>query len=65
MTTRCGMSSAEEIRVNCPVCGRRLCNIRGDLGRVEIQIKCPRCAAVFWITASYLKKILDATGETM
>jgi len=49
----------KEIKIPCPVCGKRICDGKGlPEGVFEIELKCKSCGYV-WLDAKYLRKFLD------
>jgi len=60
LTTRLRKRQDPDIRVPCPVCGRRILDTKGSRieGDAEIEVKCRGACGFVWINANYLQMCL-------
>jgi Zn-finger nucleic acid-binding protein len=49
-----------EIALPCPLCGKRLADLKGHkcTGDIQLEFKCPGSCGQVWVTTQYIEKIL-------
>ena len=52
-------SHKEEVEIPCPICGKRICDAKGEaLGTLEVELKCSGNCGFVWVNIQHMLNFL-------